>query len=147
MCGPISVRLATWVKVYIRDTGLLHALLRIPDTESLYGHPVLGASFEGFAIEQIIQQTPKSADCAFYRSHTGDEIDLVISFTGHRRVAIEVKYTASPQVSRGLRAAMTDLGIARGYIVTAGEEAFPLTSGIQAVPLQHLLSLDFETLG
>jgi len=142
----LKKRLVKSHKVYIRDIGLLHALLRIPDRESLHGHPILGASFEGFAIEQIIQQAPKNADFAFYRTHTGEEIDLVVSLSSRQRVAIEVKYTASPQVSRGMRTAMSDLGITRGHVVTAGTGTFPLSPEIQAIPLLRLLNDGFETL-
>lgn len=142
----LKKRLVKSPKAFIRDSGLLHALLRIVEQDALYAHPILGASFEGFALEQMIQRAPKYADFTFYRSHTGDEIDLVLTLAAQQRVAIEVKYTASPHVPRGFRTAMADLGITRGYIVTAGDEEFPLTSQIRAVPLHRLLVCDFETL-
>lgn len=135
----LKKRLVKSPKVYLRDSGLLHALLRLTDPESIYGHPCLGASFEGFAIENIINLLPSFADVTFYRSHTGDEIDLVVTLPGGRRIAVDVKYTATPRVSRAFRTAMTDLGITRGYIVTAGEAAFPLDERIEAVPL-HLIA-------
>ncbi len=135
----LKKRLVKSPKVYLRDSGLLHALLRLADPESIYGHPCLGASFEGFAIENIINLLPPFADVTFYRSHTGDEIDLVVSLPGGRRIAVDVKYTASPRVSKAFRTAMADLGISRGYIVTAGEAEFPLDENIEAVPL-HLIS-------
>lgn len=135
----LKKRLVKSPKVYLRDSGLLHALLRLTGPESIYGHPCLGASFEGFAIENIINLLPPFADVTFYRSHTGDEIDLVVSLPGGRRIAVDVKYTASPRVSKAFRTAMADLGISRGYIVTAGEAAFPLDESIEAVPL-HLIA-------
>jgi len=134
----LKKRLVKSPKVYLRDSGLLHALLLLTDPESIYSHPCLGASFEGFAIENIISLLPPFADVTFYRSHTGDEIDLVVSLPGGRRIAVDVKYTASPRVSKAFRTAMTDLDIAQGYIVTAGEAAFPLDESIEAVPL-HLI--------
>lgn len=135
----LKKRLVKSPKVYLRDSGLLHALLRLANPEAIYGHPCLGPSFEGFAIENIINLLPSFADVTFYRSHTGDEIDLVVSLPGGRRIALDIKYTATPRVSRGFKTAMSDLGISRGYIVTAGEAAFPLDGCIEAVPL-HLIS-------
>lgn len=135
----LKKRLVKSPKVYLRDSGLLHALLRLTDMETIYGHPCLGASFEGFAIENIINLLPPFADVTFYRSHTGDEIDLVVTMPGGRRIAVDVKYTATPRVSKAFRTAMADLGISRGYVVTAGEAAFPLDRRIEAVPL-HLIA-------
>jgi hypothetical protein len=142
----LKKRLVKSPKVYLRDTGLLHELLRIADWESLQGHPVLGASFEGFAIEQIIQAAPEHADAAFYRTHTGDEIDLVLTLDGGRRIAVEVKYTAAPKLSAGFRRALADIGAEKGYIVTAGTAEFPLAAGVRAVPLGDFIGREMETL-
>jgi predicted AAA+ superfamily ATPase len=146
MHANLKKRLVKSPKVYIRDTGLLHALLRIVDIEDLYSHPVLGASFEGFAIEQIIQMAQQQIDTAFYRTHTGDEIDLVLTFTGHRRIAVEVKYTATPKMSHRFRQAMDDVGASRGYIVTAGTDEFPLASNVWAIPLYRFLMKEIDSL-
>lgn len=135
----LKKRLVKSPKVYIRDSGLLHTLLRLVDPESIYGHPCIGASFEGFAIENIISLLPSLADATFYRSHTGDEIDLVVTLPDGRRVAVDIKYTATPSVSRAFRRAMADLDIPRGYIVTAGETAYPLEEHIEAVPLRFIM--------
>jgi predicted AAA+ superfamily ATPase len=130
----LKKRLVKSPKIYLRDTGLLHALLRIDDFEQLFGHPAIGASFEGFAIEQIIQAAPSSWDASFFRTHSGDEIDLVLS-SGHRRIAIEIKHTASPRLRPGLRSALADINASRGYIVCMVRESFPLAENVEAVSL------------
>lgn len=143
----LKKRLVKSPKIYLRDSGLLHALLRLEDFEDLQGHPILGASFEGFALEHLIQAAPAYADLAFYRTHTGEEIDLVLTLRGGKRLAIEIKYTAAPALPRHFRQAMADIGATRGYLVTAGREEFPLAANIWAMPLQVLLSKGIEDLG
>jgi predicted AAA+ superfamily ATPase len=132
-------RLVKSPKVYVRDSGLLHSLLRIGDLERLQGHPALGASFEGFAIEQMIARAPPGSDVAFYRSHTGDEIDLVVTRRDGQRLAIEVKYTAAPRLTPHFHRAFDDIGADRGFVVTAGDDEFPLARRVRAVPLLRLL--------
>jgi hypothetical protein len=131
----LKKRLVKAPKVYIRDTGLHHTLLRIGDAEELHGHPALGPSFEGFAIEQILNTAPATCDVAFYRTHTGVEIDLVLTPSGRRRIGVEVKYTAAPKVTEGLRVALTETECTEGYVVTAGREAFALGRRLHTVPL------------
>ena len=142
----LKKRLVKSPKVYIRDSGLLHALLRIADLENLQGHPVIGASFEGFALENIIQVAPEHTDVAFYRTHTGDEIDLVLSLPSGQRLAVEVKYTAAPRLDKGMLRAMADIGISKGYVVTAGNSEFPLAANVTAIPLHRFLRQDFNEL-
>jgi len=142
----LKKRLVKSPKVYIRDSGLLHTLLRITDLENLQGHPILGVSFEGFAIENIIQAAPDHTDVAFFRTHTGDEIDLVLSLPSGRRIAVEIKYTAAPKLAKGLLRGMEDIGAARGYIVTAGNGEFPLAANVTAIPLHQFLTRNFEAL-
>ena len=135
----IKKRLVKSPKVYIRDSGLLHSLLRVADFEALQGHPGLGASFEGLVLEQILHAVPPGTDAAFYRAHSGDEIDLVLTFGPAHRIAVEIKHTASPKYSARFRRAMDEVGAGRGYIVMMGREAFPLDSDIRAVPLRQFL--------
>lgn len=142
----LKKRLVKSPKIYIRDSGLLHALLRLSDFESLQGHPVLGASFEGFAIENIIQIAPDHTDVAFYRTHTGDEIDLVLTLPSGRRIAVEIKYTAAPRLNKSMQRAMADIGATRGYMVTAGNSEFPLAANVTAIPLHQFLTRDFDEL-
>lgn len=134
----LKKRLIKSPKVYIRDSGLLHTLLKIDDREALLGHPVLGASFEGFVIENIVTSLPSQVDSTFYRTHKGDEIDLVLT-KGNQRIAVEVKYTSSPKLSKGFQRAMLDIGAIKGVVVTAGKESFPLTKNVQALSLKDLL--------
>jgi len=136
----LKKRLVKSPKIYLRDSGILHSLLRIPDFDRLYGHPVLGASFEGMVIEQILQVVPPDTDVTFYRTHTGEEIDLVLTLADGRRLAIEVKHTAAPKYSPAMGRAMEAIGAAHGYVVTAGRDAFPLAAKVDAVPLHRFLT-------
>jgi hypothetical protein len=135
----LKKRLVKAPKVYIRDSGLRHTLLRIASLEELHGHPALGSSFEGFAIEQILELVPATCDVAFYRTHTGVEIDLVLSPSGRRRIGVEIKFTAAPRVTQGLRLAMQETGCTEGYVVTAGRATFPLGNRMHAMPLAAFL--------
>jgi predicted AAA+ superfamily ATPase len=141
----LKKRLVKSPKIYLRDSGLLHALLRLADFEDLQGHPILGTSFEGFALEHLIQAAPAYSDLAFYRTHTGEEIDLVLTLQGGKRLAMEIKYTAAPTLPKYFRQAMADIGATRGYLVTAGREEFPLAADVRAVPLHVLLSRGIDT--
>lgn len=142
----LKKRLVKAPKIYIRDTGLLHELLRIADFEGLQGHPVLGASFEGLALENIVQTLPDHVDVAFYRTHTGDEIDLVLSPAPGQPIAVEIKYTAAPKLSPTLLRAMRDIGAAKGYVVTAGKSRFPLAAEVEVIPLRDFLQEPIEEL-
>lgn len=132
-------RLVKAPKVYLRDSGLLHTLLRIADHDELQGHPVLGASFEGFAIEQILARCPKGTDAAFYRTHTGVELDLVLDLPGARRIGVEVKHTAAPRLTANLVQAIADVGCSHAWVVTAGRDTFPLREDVTAAPLEAFL--------
>jgi len=142
----LKKRLVKSPKVYLRDSGLLHALLRLTDFEELQGHPILGASFEGLVLEQLIQAAPAYSDLAFYRTHTGEEIDLVLTLRGGKRLALEIKYTAAPALPKHFKKAMADIDAAKGCLVTAGREAFPLAADIWAIPLPILLDRGIEAL-
>jgi uncharacterized protein len=134
----VSKRLTKAHRVYVRDSGILHALRGIRDHDDLLSRPVLGASFEGFVIEQILGLLPGNVDAAFYRTATGVEVDLVIS-ASKRRIAIEVKHTSAPRLSKGLRTAMQDIGCDQAYVVTAGDERFPLSDSVEAIPVGSFL--------
>jgi predicted AAA+ superfamily ATPase len=127
-------------KVYVRDSGLLHALLDVRTAAELEAHPKSGASWEGFAIDQAIQALNADPhECYFWRTHTGAELDLLV-IRGSRRIGIEVKRTTAPSVTRSMRSALADLRLTEFHVLHAGEAAFPLTDDIQAVPLQNLLT-------
>jgi predicted AAA+ superfamily ATPase len=135
-------RLVKTPKVYLRDSGLLHALLRIADFDDLTGHPAVGASWEGWVIEQILGGVPESWGKSFYRTSAGAEIDLVLEPGGRSSsIAIEIKYSLVPQPSRGFWSALEDLPGARGFIVYPGAESYPIRPDVFALPFTELHKL------
>lgn len=134
----IGKRLVKSPKVYVRDSGLVHALLDIETKETLLSHPVVGASWEGFVIENLLSCAPASVQGFFYRTSGGAEVDLLLAWPGGELWAIEIKRSLSPKVERGFHAACDDLRPARKLVVYPGSESFPLGHDIQAVPLATL---------
>ena len=129
----ISKRQVKSPKVYLRDSGLLHALLGLRTQSDLEGHPKAGASWEGFALEQVLRKTGASPEeCFFWATHGGAELDL-LTVRGRKRLGFEFKRTAAPSVTPSMRVALEDLGLARLYVVHGGEGAFPLAGRIRAV--------------
>lgn len=131
-------RLVRSPKVYVRDSGILHALLGIADKEALLGHPVVGASWEGMAIENLIALAGDGVEPSFYRTGGGAEIDLVLSWADGREWAIEVKRTLAPKAERGLRSAIEDVEPERSFVVYPGKERYPLGKDIEAIGLARL---------
>jgi len=134
----VKKRLIKSPKVYIRDSGLLHALLRIGNFDDLQGHPVLGSSWESFVIEQIIGLLPNHREVYFYRTNAGAEIDLVFFDKKNKPVAIEIKYSLSPAVSRGYWNACEDLSCKKGFIIYPGNERYPVGRNVFAMPVREL---------
>lgn len=126
-------------KVFIRDSGLLHCLLNLRQTADIESHPKVGASWEGFAIEQIIHRLGAQSDeCFTWGTHGGAELDLLI-VRGRKRLGFEIKRTASPAVTPSMRTALADLKLTRLDIIHAGKGTFPLGERIRAVALARLL--------
>lgn len=126
-------------KVYVRDSGLLHALLDIRTVTQLEMQPKSGASWEGFVIDQAIQALHAAPhECFFWRTHTGAELDLLV-VRGMRRIGIEVKRTTAPAITPSMRTVHTDLKLTEFHVIHAGDMTFPLSREIQAVALQDLL--------
>jgi predicted AAA+ superfamily ATPase len=123
-------------KLYLRDSGLLHGLLNIPDMTSLQAHPKLGASWEGFVIEQIIAWAGE-ANAYFWATHARAELDLMVLAKG-RRWGFEVKYQDAPTVTKSMRIAMEDLKLEKLWVVYPGPSAYPLDGKIECVPLPAL---------
>lgn len=122
-------------KVYLRDSGLLHALLGIGGLDDLIAHPVAGASWEGFAMEQVIRVLRADPrHCYFWAVHSGGEIDLVVE-DGPRLLGFEFKRTLSPKLTRSLRSAVETLGLAETTIVYPGTDAFDLAESVRVQPL------------
>ncbi|WP_436399609.1 ATP-binding protein [Roseobacter sp. S98] len=128
-------RLVKSPKVYIRDAGLTHALLGIATAEALLGHPVVGGSWEGFCIENLIAAAPRGTEASFYRSSAGAEIDLILKLPGGALWAIEIKRTTSPKVTRGFHIAADDLDVAERLLVYAETREVPGQGGLRAMPL------------
>jgi predicted AAA+ superfamily ATPase len=132
-------------RVYVADSGLLHALLGIDSLGALERHPKLGASWEGFGIEAVIRRLDARREEAFFwRTHTGAELDLLI-VRGRKRLGFELKRTAAPAVTPSMRSALADLGLSRLDVIHAGDRTYPLTAKIRAVSLGRLLQ-DLEPL-
>jgi uncharacterized protein len=126
-------------KIYIRDPGLLHALLNLATKRDIEGHPKLGASWEGFVIDQIVQHLGVTAEETYHwRTHQGAELDLLV-VRGGLRLGFEVKRTVAPQVTPSMRSALQDLKLKSLTVVHAGDATFPLSKQIQAVALGDLL--------
>lgn len=137
----IGKRLVKSPKVYVRDSGIVHALLGIADYNALAGHPVAGTSWEGFVIENILAAAPDRNFASFYRTAAGAEIDLVLQFPGAEIWAIEIKRGLAPRLDKGFHHAREDLKPARAFIVYAGGERYPLTDGVEAVGLAQIAEL------
>ncbi len=129
----IKKRLIKAPKVYIRDSGVLHSLLRIGDLDDLMGNPSVGRSWEGFVVEQIIGLLPEGWSYFFYRTSAGAEIDVLLVDKKNRPIAVEIKYSASPKAERGFWNALEDLLCRKSFIVYPGDETYP--SGENTVTL------------
>lgn len=134
----LKKRLIKSPKIYIRDTGLLHALLRSKNLEDLQGHPGIGSSWEGFIVEQILQLIPNNWQSFFYRTNAGAEIDLLLLNDKSEVIAIEVKYSASPKLLKGFWSAFEDLGCLKGCVVYPGNEKYPISDNVFALPAKNL---------
>lgn len=128
-------RLVKSPKVYIRDSGLTHALLGIEAQEDLLGHPVIGGSWEGFCIENLIAAAPRGTEASFYRSSAGAEIDLVLKLPRGQIWGIEIKRTTSPKVTRGFHIAVEELEVSERILIYADGKDVPGQGGIRAMPL------------
>lgn len=131
-------RLVRSPKVYVRDSGLLHALLGLPSKEAILGHPVAGPSWEGMAIESLLAAAGQRAQGSFYRTSHGAEIDLVLEWLDGERWVIEIKRSSAPSLERGFHRALADLDPARAMVVYPGGEGYRLTPAVEAVGLADL---------
>jgi len=130
--GNVGKRLVRAPKVYVRDSGIVHALLGLPDLESVLAHPVAGASWEGFVIEQLIAAATR-AEASFYRTSHGAEADLVLGFRDGETWVVEVKRASAPTVSKGFHLAAADVGATRKLVVAPVAEPYPMRDGIEAM--------------
>ena len=134
----ISKRQVKSPRVYLRDSGLLHALLNLPSQRDMEGHPKVGASWEGFAIEQVIRLVDAAPEeCYFWATHAGAELDLLVLRDG-RRLGFEVKLTTAPRLTRSMHIAREDLRLDRLDVVHAGPRSFEMAEGIRALAIGDL---------
>ena len=145
--GNVKKRLVKAPKIYIRDSGLTHALLNLSNLDDVLGHPVAGASWEGFALENILSVLPQGATPWFYRTSAGAEIDLVIEQGLRQNLAIEIKRSLAPTVSKGFHIGCEDIEAQHRYIVYPGREQYPISNGITVIPLVNILTEFQKILG
>ena len=138
----VKKRLVKSPKVYVRDSGLVHALLGIEDHNQLLGHPVVGTSWEGFVVENLLAAAPPRTISSFYRTAAGAEIDLILELPGNQeRWAIEIKHGSSVMLSKGFHNGCADLEPTRSFVVYSGNERYPLGEKVEAIGLEELASL------
>ena len=138
----VRKRLVKSPKVYVRDSGIVHTLLGITDHNSLAGHPVVGASWEGFVIENLLSVAPAGTRASFYRTSAGAEIDLVLELPGSRGPwAIEIKHSLSVALGKGFRNALEDLKPERSFVVTAGSDRYPVAENVEAIGLREMATV------
>lgn len=135
----LKKRLVKSPKVYLRDSGILHSLLAIDTFDDLMGHPVFGASWETFAMENIIAAYP-DWEASFYRTATGTEIDLILA-RGNRLIAFEFKASTTPRMTKGFWNSLRDLNIDKAWIIAPVEESYPLSEKVQVSPLKEIMNI------
>jgi predicted AAA+ superfamily ATPase len=134
----LGKRLVRSPKVYVRDSGLVHALLGLTDKEAVLGHPAAGPSWEGMAIENLLAAAGPQAQESFYRTSHGAEIDLVLNWPGGEEWAVEIKRSLTPTPGRGFHSALTDLAPQRALVAYPGAESYHLAPSVQAISLTEL---------
>jgi predicted AAA+ superfamily ATPase len=133
--GNVGKRLVRSPKVYVRDSGLVHALLGVGALDQVLGHPVAGPSWEGFVLENLLAAVPSATPPHFYRTLAGAEIDLLLDLPPKQRWALEIKRSSAPSVSKGFHLGCEDVKATRRIVVHAGRSTFSLGSGIEAMTL------------
>ncbi|HHD63488.1 MAG TPA: DUF4143 domain-containing protein, partial [Desulfobulbaceae bacterium] len=129
----ISKRQVKAPKIYFQDSGILHSLLDIPDRHYLMGHPRLGASWEGFALEQILQVTGP-IEPYFWSTYSGAKIDLFFSKKG-KRYGVEIKFNEAPKITKSMHVTLTDLGLSHLYVIYPGTVSYPVAENISVISL------------
>jgi len=135
----VKKRLVKSPRIYVRDSGIVHALLNIPAYNDLLGHPVVGKSWEGFVIENIMAVLPRRVRPYYYRTAGGAEIDLILEFGTQERWAIEIKRSSSPALSKGFFEACDDITASRKYVIYAGNDEFPMENEVTAISLMGFM--------
>jgi predicted AAA+ superfamily ATPase len=134
-------RLVKSPKVYVRDSGIVHALLRLTSLEDVLGHPVAGGSWEGMVIESVLAAAPDGTGASFYRTSAGAEVDLILELPGDQRWAIEIKRSSAPKLERGFYHACQDLEPQRRFVIYNGSEKYQFNSNTEAINLRDMASI------
>lgn len=134
-------RLVKAPRIYVRDSGITHALLNLADYNQLSGHPVFGASWEGFVIENLLSVAPIRTKASFYRTSAGAEIDLILEFPGGEKWAIEIKSGLEPKLEKGFHNAIKDIKPDRSFVVYAGSDRYSVTEKTDAISLIELVQV------
>ena len=137
----IGKRLTKASKIYVRDSGLIHALLNIPDKETLLGHPIVGNSWECYVIENILNIAPEGVQGYFYRTSGGAEIDLLLAWPNGELWAIEIKLSLNPKIERGFYSACADLNPTRKFVVYPRQEQYRMAEDITVISLVEICQL------
>ncbi len=137
--GNVKKRMVKSPKVYIRDSGLVHSLLKIRDHEDLLAHPVMGKSFEGFVIENILSVVPYGVHAFFYRTAAGAEIDLLLEVAHEQYWAIEIKASRTPSIQKGFHLACDDLRVSERFVVYSGSDSFVMGQGVEVLSLEAMM--------
>jgi predicted AAA+ superfamily ATPase len=136
----VGKRLVKSPKIYVRDSGLVHTLLGLDEFQDVAGHPVMGTSWEGFVIENLLVVAPERVQASFYRTVVGAEVDLVLEWPdGKQRWAVEIKRSLAANPTRGFYHAREDLQPSRSYVVHAGSDRYPIAEGVEAISLRALM--------
>jgi uncharacterized protein len=134
----VSKRLVRSPKIYVRDSGLVHTLLRLDRESDVLGHPISGASWEGHIVESLLAASPQRTDPHYYRTAAGAEVDLVLDLPGGKRWIVEIKRGGAPTLTRGFHSAMADLEPDRAFVVYSGRDRYPKGERIEAIGVREL---------
>jgi predicted AAA+ superfamily ATPase len=126
-------------KVYVRDSGLVHALLGLGSQRELLSHPVVGGSWEGWVIENLLTCAPAGTRASYYRTAVGAEIDLLLELPGQALWAVEIKRSSAPTLSKGFHLGCADVAATRRLVVSSANAVFPMPGGVEHVPLLDLM--------
>ena len=139
--GNVGKRLVKSPKLYLRDSGLMHRFLRITDYDDLLGHPMIGASWEAFVIENILREISDKWAVSYYRTRSQAEIDLVLEGPRSKVLAVEIKHSLTPRVTRGFHLACDDIGATEKYVIYTGKDRYPMGNDIEAIGILEFMQL------
>ncbi|TVR75947.1 MAG: ATP-binding protein [Chitinophagaceae bacterium] len=142
----VKKRIVKSPKIFISDTGILHRLMRINHFDELLGMPFLGASFESYVLQQVLSEKPDDLDVYFYRTHTGTEIDLLLTKAMKPVSAIEIKFTSAPKITKGFHQGIKDLKTKHNYIIVPESEKYPLKHHVSVCGLKVFLESELQNI-